>query len=125
MLRDIIPPSSFLRHMDFMDFGLGDWVFYTRSNGVRVLATVVGMAGDGHIHLRYYQDALKVVNRQCKMESISFAIPSSSSPPHCPPSPPSAPQEAPSILSAAPARDTERSPEPSAPMKMTPKLLLP
>ena len=27
------------------------------------------MAGDGLIHLEYYQDALRVVNRQCKMES--------------------------------------------------------
>ena len=85
MLRDFIPPSSFLRHMDFMDLNLGDRVFYTRSNGVRVPATVVGMAGDGLIHLGYYQDALRVVNRQCKVESISFAILSSSSPPHCPP----------------------------------------
>ena len=44
-------------------------ICYTRSNGVRVPATVVGMAGDGLIHLEYYQDALTVVNRQCKMES--------------------------------------------------------
>ena len=36
----------------------------------------------------YYQDGLRVVNQQCKMESISFAIPNSDSPPHCPPSPP-------------------------------------
>ena len=90
--------------MDFMDLSLGDRVFYTRSNGMRVPATVVGMAGDGFIHLEYYQDALRVVNRQCKMESISFAIPSTSSPPHCTPPPPSAPQEAPS-----------KSPEPSVP----------
>ena len=41
-----------------------------RSNSVRVPATVVGMAGDGLIHLEYYQDALRVVNRQCKMESM-------------------------------------------------------
>ena len=53
-----------------MDLSLGDQVFYTRSNGVRVPATVVGMAGDGLIHLEYYQDALRVVNRQCKMESM-------------------------------------------------------
>ena len=49
--------------MDFMDLSLGDRVFYTRSNGMRVPATVVGMAGDGFIHLEYYQDALRVVNR--------------------------------------------------------------
>ena len=68
--KDFIPPSSFLRNTFFMDLSLGDRVFYTRSNGVRVPATVVGMAGDGLIHLEYYQDALRVVNRQCKMESI-------------------------------------------------------
>ena len=70
MLQDFIPPSSFLRNTFFMDLSLGDRVFYTRSNGVRVLATVVGMVGDGLIHLEYYQDALRVVNGQCKMESI-------------------------------------------------------
>ena len=63
-------PSSFLRPTFFMDLSLGDRVFYTRSNGVRVPTTVVGMAGDGLIHLEYYQDALRVVNRQCKMESM-------------------------------------------------------
>ena len=47
MLQDFIPPSSFLRHTFFMDLSLGDWVFYTRSNGVRVPTTVVGMVGDG------------------------------------------------------------------------------
>ena len=53
-----------------MDLSLGDRVFYTHSNGVRVPATVVRMAGDGLIHLEYYQDALRAVNRQCKMESM-------------------------------------------------------
>ena len=70
MLQEFIPPSSFLRNTFFMDLSLGDRVFYTRSNGVRVPATVVGMAGDGLIHLEYCQDALRVVNRQCKMESM-------------------------------------------------------
>ena len=70
-----------------MDLNIGDRVFYTRSNGLRPLATVVGTAEDGLLHLEYYQDGLRVVNRQCKMESISFAIPSSDSPPDCPPSP--------------------------------------
>ena len=70
MLQDFTPPSSFLRNTFFMDLSLGDRVFYTRPNGVRVPATVVGMAGDGLIHLEYYQDALRVVNRQCKMESM-------------------------------------------------------
>ena len=70
MLQDFIPPSSFLRNTFFMDLSLGDRVFYTRSNGMRVPATVVGMAGDGLIHLEYYQDALRVVNRKCKMESM-------------------------------------------------------
>ena len=48
-------------------------MFYTRSNGMRVPATVVGFAPDGLLHLEYFQDAVKVVNRQCKVESISFA----------------------------------------------------
>ena len=56
-------------------------MFYTRSNGVRVPATVVAFAPDGLVHLEYFQDAVKVVNRQCKVESISFAIPSADSPP--------------------------------------------
>ena len=51
-------------------------MFYTRSNGMRVPSTVVGFAPDGLLHLEYFQDAVKVVNRQCKVESISFAIPS-------------------------------------------------
>ena len=63
-------------------------MFYARSNGPRSPATVVGMAEDRLLHLEYYQDGLRVVNQQCKMESISFAIPSSDSPPHFPPSPP-------------------------------------
>ena len=65
-------------------------MFYTRSNGMRVPATVVGFAPDGLLHLEYFQDAVKVVNRQCKVESISFAIPSADSPPPCSrsPSPP-------------------------------------
>ena len=66
-----------------MDLSIGDRVFYTRSNGLRPPATVVGTAEDGPLHLEYYQDGLRVVNRQCKMESISFAIPSSDSPPNC------------------------------------------
>ena len=56
-------------------------MFYTRSNGVRVRAMVVGFAPDGLVHLEYFRDAVKVVNRQCKVESISFAIPSADSPP--------------------------------------------
>ena len=64
-----------------MDLNVGDRVFYTRSNGMRVPATVVGFAPDGLLHLEYFQDAVKVVNRQCKVESISFAIPSANSPP--------------------------------------------
>ena len=64
-----------------MDLTIGDRVFYTRSNGLRPPATVVGTVEDGLLHLEYYQDGLRVVNRQCKMESISFAIPSLDSPP--------------------------------------------
>ena len=70
MLQDFIPPSSFLRNTFFMDLSIGDRVFYIRSNGVQVPATVVGMAGDGLILLEHDQDALRVVNRQCKMESM-------------------------------------------------------
>ena len=70
-----------------MDLTIGDKVFYTRSNGLRPPAMVVGTAEDGLLHLEYYQDGLRVVNQQCKMESISFAIPSQDSPPDCPPSP--------------------------------------
>ena len=64
----------------------GDKVIYTRSNGLRPPTTVVVTVEDGLLHLEYYQDGLRVVNLQCKM-SISFAIPSSDSPPDCPPSP--------------------------------------
>ena len=34
-----------------MDFNIGDKVFYTRSNGVRLPATVVGYAPEGSVHL--------------------------------------------------------------------------
>ena len=70
-----------------MDLSIGDRVFYARSNGLRPPATVVGTAEDGLLHLEYYLDGLRMVNRQCEIESISFAIPSSDSPPDCPPSP--------------------------------------
>ena len=59
-----------------MDLSIGDTVFYTRSNGPRPPATVVGTVEDGLLPLEYYQDGLRVVNRRCKMESISFAVPS-------------------------------------------------
>ena len=49
---------------------------------------MVGTADDRLLCLEYYQDGLRVVNGQCKMESISFAIPSSYSPPDYPLSPP-------------------------------------
>ena len=38
-----------------MDLSIGDTVFYTRSNGLRPPATVVGTAEDGLLHLEYYQ----------------------------------------------------------------------
>ena len=56
-------------------------MFYTRSNGVQVPATVAEFAPDRLVHLESFRDAVKVVNRQCKVESISFAIPSADSPP--------------------------------------------
>ena len=70
-----------------MDLSIGDRVFYTRSNGLRPPATVAGTVEEGLLHLEYYQDGLRVVNRQCKMEPICFAIPNSDLPPDCPPSP--------------------------------------
>ena len=89
MLRDIILPSSFLRPTFSMDLSIGDRVFYIRSNGLRPPATVVGTVEDGLLHLDHLdQDGLRVVNERCKMDPISFAIPSSDSPPDCPPSPP-------------------------------------
>ena len=45
-----------------MDFNIADKVFYTRSNGVRVAATVLGLSPEGLVHLEYFQDAIKVVN---------------------------------------------------------------
>ena len=38
-----------------MDLKIGDRVFYTRSNGLRPAATVVGTAEDGLLHLEYYR----------------------------------------------------------------------
>ena len=70
-----------------MGLSIEDKVFYTRSNGLRPPTTVVGTVEDGLLHLECYQDGLRVVNLQCKMESISFTIPSSDSPPDGPPSP--------------------------------------
>ena len=78
-----------------MDLSIGDRVFYTCPNGLRPPATVVGTAEDGLLHLEYYHDGLRVVNRRCKMESISFAIPSLDSPPDCSPSPPPNTQSSP------------------------------
>ena len=109
--------STFLKPTFSMDLSIGDRVFYTRSNGLRPPATVVGTAEDGLLHLQYYQDGLRVVSRRCKMESISFAIPSSDSPPDCSPSPPpntqsSSPPKAPgpSPLPQEPGRSPSRSP---------------
>ena len=39
-----------------MDLSVGDRVFYTRSNGLQLPATVVGTAEDGLLHLEYYQE---------------------------------------------------------------------
>ena len=64
-----------------MDFNVGDKVFYTCSNGVWDRTTLVGFVLERSVHLEYFQDVIKVVNRRCKVESISFAIPSADSPP--------------------------------------------
>ena len=83
----------------------------------RLQAMVVGTAEDGLLHLEYYQDGLRVVNWQCKMESISFAIPTSDLPLDCLRSPPpntqsSSPPKAlgPSPLPQEPGRSPSRSP---------------
>ena len=55
-----------------MDLSIGDRVFYTRFNDLRPPDTVVGTAEGGLLHLEYYQDGLRVVNWQCKMESTSI-----------------------------------------------------
>ena len=65
-----------------MDLSIGDRVFYTYSNGVRVTTTVVGMVERGLLHADH--DVVKVVNRQCKMQSNSFATPSSDAKPSAP-----------------------------------------
>ena len=46
-----------------MDLNTGERMFYTRSNGLRPPATVVGTFEDGLLHLEYYDDGLRVVNR--------------------------------------------------------------
>ena len=89
-------------------------MFYTRSNGVRVRATMVGFAPDGLLHLEYFQDAVKVVNRQCKVQSISFAIPSADSPPPCSRSPSPPPDDrgrSPSKSATPPPRAKPRAPK--------------
>ena len=53
-----------------MDFSVGDKVSYTLSHGVRIAATMAGFAPEGSIHLEDFQDFVKVVNQQCKVESI-------------------------------------------------------
>ena len=57
-------------HFEFSlpDVNIGTRVFYTWLNGVQVPATVVGTAEHGLFHLEYYQDAVKVVDQQCKMD---------------------------------------------------------
>ena len=55
-------PSSFLRPTFSMDLSVRDRVFYTRSDGLRPRATMVGAAEDGLLHLEYYQDGLRPVN---------------------------------------------------------------
>ena len=119
LLRDVILPSSFLRHSFSMEVNIGDRVFYTRSNGVRVPATVVGMAEDGVLHLEYHQDGVRVVNRQCKMDSMSFAIPSPHSPPpslprDATPSVPPGTQTSAPLEEEVPLKSPSRSPTPPA-----------
>ena len=46
-----------------MDLSIGDRVFYTHSSGLGPPAMVVGTPEDRLLHLEYYQDGLRVVNR--------------------------------------------------------------
>ena len=62
------------------DLSNGDRVFHTCSN---LLPWWLGRLKMDSSNWEYYQDGLRVVNRQCKMESISFAIPTSNSPRDC------------------------------------------
>ena len=71
-----------------MDLDIGDKVFYTRSNVLRVLAKVVGRSDEGYVELEYYQDRARVVNHHCPMDALSFGIPSWDSTPPSPSSPP-------------------------------------
>ena len=86
-LQDIIiSTSSPLTHFHVVhESVLGDRVFYTCSNGVGVPAQVVETSRECFAQLEYYQDAVKVENGH--PISISFAIPSSHSPPLYSPSP--------------------------------------
>ena len=54
-----------------MGLSIGHRVFYTRSNGVQVLARVVETAPEGFVHFEYHQDAVKVVNQHSKIDLIS------------------------------------------------------
>ena len=57
LLQDIILSPSFLR-LTFsfsMDLSIGDRVFCTQANGVRVPATVVTTVQEGLFHLEYYR----------------------------------------------------------------------
>ena len=57
-----------------MDLSIGDRVFYTRSNGLRPPATVVGTAEDGLLHFEYYQDGLRVVNWRFCIRSLRMLV---------------------------------------------------
>ena len=58
LLQNIKLPCSILRRIFSMDFNNGDRVFYTRSNGMQVHATVVGTAKDGVLYFEHYQDGV-------------------------------------------------------------------
>ena len=54
-----------------MELSIGDRVFYTRSNGLRVPAKVVGVLHNGHVKLEYDQGGV-----QGRQSSMPYALPS-------------------------------------------------
>ena len=57
-----------------MDLNIGDRVFYTRSNGLRPLATVVGTAEDGLLHLGLHERLDNVLAGALDVEGVDLSI---------------------------------------------------
>ena len=89
LLHDIIlstssPLTHFLSLHGFQYWGYG--VLHPHKRCTRSCQSVE-TAQEGFVQLEHYQDAVKVVNPHSKIDSTSFTVPSSHSPPHCSPSP--------------------------------------